>query len=82
MRINLIITFGGIVLAVLGYGIGITLKLLIPSLACFIIGISALMYGLITIIRDYEILTLREVLEKTELSPEDLRRRPYRKPAT
>lgn len=78
----MIITFGGIALAVLGYGVGITSKLLIPSLACFIIGISALMYGLITIIRDYEILMLREVLKRTELSPEDLKRRPYRKPTT
>ncbi|MFB6470236.1 MAG: hypothetical protein TU36_003235 [Vulcanisaeta sp. AZ3] len=81
MRMSIIIALVGLVFMIVGFAISLIMNYsLLLTTSLFIIGFLLNILGILMISRDYENLLIEIEVENNKPSPEDIRKRPLRKP--
>ncbi|ADY02527.1 MAG: CDP-alcohol phosphatidyltransferase family protein [Vulcanisaeta sp.] len=80
MRISLMITIIGLVFMVIGFVLLSIINNVLLSSSFFIIGFLLNVLGILMINRDIENLLVRLEMESNKPSPDDIKRRPLKKP--
>jgi len=81
MRMSIIMALVGLAFMIVGFVISLIMNYsLLLTTSLFIIGFLLNILGILMISRDYENLLIEIEIESNKPSPEDLRKRPLRKP--
>ncbi|WP_069808350.1 hypothetical protein [Vulcanisaeta thermophila] len=80
MRTGVFVVIASLVLMTVGFALAITPNSLIAGAVAFIIGLLLGVLGIVMINRDIETLLLRIEINESKPSPEDIKKRPIRRP--
>ncbi|ADN51004.1 hypothetical protein [Vulcanisaeta distributa] len=80
MRTSLMVAIIGLVFMIIGFALSAILSNILLSSSLFIIGFLLNILGILMINRDIENLLVKLEMESNKPSPDDIKRRPLRKP--